>query len=377
MSRLLACFTASLAGLALLAIASCGSRTGLFGPDGQGLLSDGGLADGAPDIDGTVPCVPGRFDLELATAQLMFVVDRSGSMDFELTRDIVAPPGRSRWELLRNALEDTIVPFDQQLAMGAKFFPEPLTESDLFDPDRSCQTDTGVGIAPRRGNAQAILSVFDTSTPRGGTPTAEALRLAAQFLVQSRTVARTIVLATDGAPNCNANLDASRCTCTTPNLSCSQNPDRGRYSCLDDARTLSVIRDIADVQKIPVYVIGIGISRPEFTRVLSEMAVTGGRPRPTEPRHYNVQTASEMGDALTTIRDSVAKCTYLTPSSPLDPDAISVEIDGVRILRDPTRRNGWDWVDQSYGEIAFFGTACDRAQTGTAKVSGVVSCEQG
>lgn len=377
MSRFLACFGAAIAGAVFLSVASCGSRTGLFGPEGQGLLPDGALPDGAfPDgpVDGAVPCLPGRFDMELATAQLMFVIDRSRSMEFYLNRELEAPIGQRRWDVLRNSLEETVLPFDQQLAMGAKFFPETMTEEEARFTDRACATDTGVGIAPKRGNAQSILSVFDTTVPLGGTPTAEAVRLAAQFLVQSRGVSRTIVLATDGAPNCNGDLDNLRCTCTTPNVDCSVSPER-RFSCLDDTRTIATIREIADVQKVPVYVIGLG-SLGKFVQVLDAMAVAGGRPRPTSPRHYNAQTASELSSALTTIRDSVAKCTYLTPSSPNDPNAITVEIDGVPITRDPARKDGWDWVDQSYGELAFFGTACDRAQAGTAKVSGVVSCEK-
>lgn len=376
MSRFFASLAAVAAGAVLLSAASCGSRTGLFGPDGLATLPDGALADAQPPIDGQVPCVPGRFDLDLATAQLMFVIDRSRSMNFALnSSDEAIPPTPSRWRILRDSLAETIVPFDQELAMGAKFFPEPSSEAQQGDPEIACATDVGVGIAPKRGNAQAILANFNGPRPIGGTPTAEAMRLAAQFLVQSRGVSRTLVLATDGAPNCNADLDHLTCTCTNPDLPCRED-FRRRYSCLDDRRTVDTIREIADVQKVPVYVIGIGsLERPDFLGVLDEMAVAGGRPRPTTPRHYNVQTAGELTDALAIIRDSVAKCTYLTPSSPNDPDAISVEVDGVPIARDRSREDGWDWVDQGYGELAFFGEACARAQSGNARITGVVSCE--
>src|SRR5207253_10935105 len=122
--------------------------------------------------------------------------------------------------------------------MGAKFFPETMTPDQATDPSFSCRTDTGVGIAPKRGNANAILDVFDTSEPLGGTPTAEAVRLAAQFVTTSRAVARTIVLATDGEPNCNGNLDENRCTCTNQSGNCVGN-DRFRFSCLDDTRTVN------------------------------------------------------------------------------------------------------------------------------------------
>ena len=362
-----------------VAMMSCGSRTGLFGPE-PGFFSGDATTDAASDApdDGPVPCVPGRFTFELALTQLMFVIDRSGSMAFTLNGVQEAPRSLWRWTVLQNALRRTITTFDDQIAMGAKFFPEVLTDSDLADAQRSCRTDDGVAIPPARGNAQAILGVFDATRPRGGTPTSEAIRQAATFLTQKRSVARTIIVATDGAPNCNGDLDARTCVCTS--AFCDVNPSRGRYSCLDDGRTIDVIRQTADVQKIPVYVIGIGSTeRPEFLEVLDQMAMAGGRPRATAPRHYNVQSENDLTSALETIRDSVAKCTYLTPSAPNDPNAISVEIDGVAIPRDPTKTSGWDWVDQGYGELAFFGEACALAQGSggpPAIVSGVVTCDE-
>ncbi len=374
-----------IAGGVTLALVSCGSRTGLFGPDPSDLITAQDAGKDAADVvpDGPIPCIPGRFTFELALTQLMFVIDRSGSMAFDLEGHADNPPVTSipeqdkRWRILQGALQATITTFDQQIAMGAKFFPEVLTPSDLIDSEKSCRTDTGVGIPPARGNAQKIISTFDTSQPRGGTPTSEAVRIAAQFLTASRSIARTIVLATDGAPNCNGDLDADTCVCTSL-VSCASSPDRGRYSCLDDSRTIDTIRVIANDQKIPVYVIGIGgTEKPEFLKVLDDMAIAGGRPKPTTPRHYNVQSSQDLKDALVSIRDSVAKCTYLTPSAPTDPNAIRVEIDGVSIPRDQTKTNGWDWIDQAFGELAFFGDACLKAQGSglPSVVSGVVTCD--
>src|SRR3954454_16431798 len=144
---------AGLFATAVVAMGACGSRTGLFGSDSPGGLPDGALpdaqvTDGPPD--GKVPCTPGRFGFELATAQLMFVIDRSGSMAFALDgrRPDQAgnlPPGvLSRWDTLRDALFQTITPFDNTLAMGAKFFPEVLL-GDPNEPapaDEACRTDT-------------------------------------------------------------------------------------------------------------------------------------------------------------------------------------------------------------------------------------------
>jgi hypothetical protein len=40
--------------------------------------------------------------------------------------------------------------------------------------------------------------------------------------------------------------------------------------------------------------------------------------------------------------------------------------------------NGWDWVDQAFGTLAFFGPACLAASGGTttaSSVTGVVRCD--
>jgi hypothetical protein len=363
----------------VVAMISCGSRTGLFGPDSE-LAADASLDGGDAGEDGAVPCKPGRFTFELALTQLMFVIDRSGSMAFSLDGLSGQPPNEipkplQRWGILQEALRRTITTFDDQIAMGAKFFPEPVPRGSV-DSERSCRTDPGGGIAPARGNANAILRVFDSTEPRGGTPTAEALRLAAQFLTQRRGVAKTLVLATDGAPNCNVNLDDDTCVCTS--VADCHSTSNGRYSCLDDARSVATVQNIAGNQKIPVYVIGIGgLEKPQFRQVLDDMAVAGGRARATSPRYYSASSQAELTTALVSIRDSVAKCTYITPSAPQDPNNITVEIDGVVIPRDQTKNDGWDWVDQNFGELAFFGEACAAAQGSggpPAVVSGTVVC---
>jgi len=373
---------------AFLVTASCGSKTGLFGSDPgtsinpeAGTISETSRIDAPPD--GPIPCTPGKFDFELAAAQLMFVIDRSGSMSFSLDGQQPSQFGGlpagvpSRWEVLRDALFATILPFDASLAMGAKFFPEVAERGAPVE--EACATDIGAGIAPARNNTAAIMSVFDTTEPVGGTPTSEAVRLAAQYLTGTRGVARTMVLATDGAPNCNGDLQQNRCTCTSfsANGTPQCNGPTGEYQCLDDTRTINTIRTIFESQKIPVYVIGIGSTeRPEFLQVLDNMAVAGGRARATAPRHFNVTTATEMKAALGTIQESVAKCTYLTPSAPTDPSAISVEVDGKSIPRDTSHTNGWDWLDQGYGTLQFFGAACEAASNAAKPtITGVVSCE--
>lgn len=377
MKRSSSSFSTSLVGGALFAavlLAACGSKTGLFGPDPSSSTPqaqpEAGIVDArAPDAppDGPVPCVPGRFDFQPATAQLMFVVDRSGSMNTTLDGQEDPPAGTSRWELLRSGLSQTLSGFDQQIAMGAKFYPSAKLISEF-----ACVAEDGVELEPSLGNASKIIDVFDTTFPHGGTPTADALRIAADHVSKIRGVARTLVLATDGAPNCNGDHPFSPCVCTSndPNAC-----DRDVSNCLDDTRTIGTIRDIAENQKVPVYVIGIGsLESAVFRKTLDDMAVAGGRAKPTAPKYYSAQTPAELTSALASVRDSVGSCTFLTPSAPTDPNAIVVQIDGQNVTRDTTRTEGWDWVDQAYGTLALFGDACKKAQAAAGKVAGVVRC---
>jgi hypothetical protein len=361
----------------LIAAAACGSRTGLFGPEGFELNADGGLEEAG--LDATVGCTPGDFTFQLALTQLMFAIDRSGSMAFTLDGLPSFPRSQWRWSILQNSLAQTITTFDNQIAMGAKFFPEEITQDQATESEQACQLDSTIAIPPAQGNAQTILRVFDNSTPLGGTPTSEAIRVSADALSVSRSVARTIVLATDGAPNCNGGIDRNSCTCTSaigqPSCNTSAN---GQFNCLDDTRTVETIRHTNQDLGIPVYVIGIGSTdRPDFLDVLDNMAVAGGRPRTTGTRkHYSANSQDELTTALETIRDSVSKCTYLTPSAPDDPDSITVKISGATVPRDPTQQNGWDWIDRRLGALQFFGAACTRAQSASTPtaVSGTIVC---
>jgi hypothetical protein len=369
------------------AMASCGSRTGLFGAQPDQFLDASDFDVDQPDarrdgdattdrdadaridapIDGPIACIPGTFDFQLAAAQIMFVLDRSGSMAFGLGTDHApTPPLPSRWQALHDALAGAIVPFDSQIEMGAKFFPE--ADVNPFDPDDGCRLASGVGISPGLNHANTILNTFNSTDPKGGTPTALALTYSGQFLNNTRGIARTMVIATDGAPNCNGKLNGNTCTCTqTPQSSCQADPT----GCLDDVATVSAINDIFLNKKIPVYVIGIG--GQSFASTLDAMAVAGGRPKPGSPKYLPGDSSAEMQAAFTTVRDSVAKCTYLTPSAPTDPDAITVDVAGKTITRDPTHTDGWDWSDQEFGVIELFGNACN---TATPKnVNGTIQCK--
>ncbi len=265
----------------------------------------------------------------------------------------------SRWAALREAVTTSILPLADELPLGARFFPDPNVVGEKVE----CSTDPGTAILPALGTAPAILELFEGS-PEGATPTAAALRRASEEVATNRSTARAIVLATDGAPNCNASLNGNTCVCTADDpLACMR--AGGATSCLDDVQSVQVITSIFATRRIPVYVVGVGPTEA-FRGTLDAMAVAGGRPRSGTTKYYDAVDGVGLTAALSSIHDGVARCTYEISSSPDSADAIDVELGGKQIPRDPTHVEGWDWVDDGYGRLELFGSACARARDATA-----------
>lgn len=351
-------FVGALASLFAVA-AGCGAKTGLR------------LPDVAPEA---AVCVPGTYALVRRSADVVFVIDRSTSMEWGLEGGAMGRP--SRWEVLRSVLGPALLPFQSTLNMGAAFFPQPPSGS--MNIEEYCIANTRLDVEPGPNNAGAILSILNGTEPNGGTPTHDALTVVTNYLRgrAARGRARYIVLATDGGPNCNGALDYRTCVCTrlddAGNPTCALNPDQ-RYNCLDDTRTLRLIAENAR-QGIPTYVIGIDDpTRPDLTAVLNAMAVAGGRPNTGagRERYYSVRRAQDLSNAFQAIQNAIARCAFVTPTQPDDPDAVEILVDGTPVARDPSRTEGWDWTDRDYGEITFFGRVCSSlmpASTVTARI---------
>jgi hypothetical protein len=335
------------------------------GPDAA--LRDAAFPDGPPI------CVPGRFPLALTTAELMLVIDRSGSMRQSIDGDPVPPRAEWRWFVLRDALAGSLTDLDPRIRVGAKFFPDPIPVGTT-DPIAACVSSPGVDFAPASGTAPAILARFDDPWPAGGTPTAEALTRAATALTAHR---RYLLLATDGAPNCNPDAEPPppSCICTSTLLACLGT--NGVLNCLDERHTVDVITDLAS-RGIPTFVVGIEDRlRVEFSDTLDAMAVAGGRPRhvPGERQFYSAESPEQLSAAVADITSSIVDCGFFTPSLPSGDEHFRVAIDGVEIPEDDA--NGWIWTDRFWGELDLAGDACERARAPGAVVEALIdSCDR-
>lgn len=346
--------------LGALVAVGCGRtepvRYAEFPPDADVFLPgpDGGVDAGVDaGLDAGIdagPCLPRPLPLEPALPTVMFVIDRSGSMLEDLDGNLDG--GTTRWRVLETSLRSVLPPLDRQVAMGALMYPVR---------GLSCSAPTGVDLSPSVGNANALLSLFTSSVPLGGTPTSDALSVAATHLRNLRTAtsARAVILATDGAPNCNPALQNFACTCTSPPLN-HPNCDAPTH-CLDDTRTLRTLQTFF-ASNLPTYVIGLGSQLNQFASTLDAMAVAGGVPRAGSPRYYSVANQAQLTDAFTRITSQLTRCTFLLNGLGAN-DTFVVDVGGAVVPQGP---NGWEWVDQVNGELSLKGTACDAAAMGAA-----------
>lgn len=348
----------------------CGAKTGLSVPDTGPDAPFDAPFDAPRDTPPDVPidaCVERTIPLTPVRPEVMFVLDRSTSMGWALTGPDGAGP--TRYAILRDALAAQLPRYDDRSDMGLLLYPAEFGSSCSAAPEPQ--------LTPIPGNASALLAAVNASGPGGRTPTAEALAAARTYFVDhpDATRARAVVLATDGAPNCNAALDGARCPCTggagLPVGACGGDAEL----CLDDVRTISVIEALAAVG-VPTYVIGIdGDPDPALAEVLSRMASAGERPNPLDPERgfYSVRRATDLAAAFDRIQASIVSCTLsLSASLPTD-RAFVVTFDGAVLPRDATRTEGWE-VGDIEGTVVLYGEACMRAQEGVHVLEVEVLC---
>jgi von Willebrand factor type A domain len=312
--------------------------------------------------DGTVGCTPGVVTLTRARPTVMFVLDRSTSMGTSMNG---SRNGQTRWEALGAALATVLPPVDKSLAIGALIFPG---QASLMT---NCTVPGRADLQPATGNVAALTQLMNSYYPDGSTPTAAAIDTAAKLLLSMRTasMARALVLATDGGPDCNAGLNPMTCRCLTASNTggnCSSSAQ-----CLDDARTIKAIADY-EAKGLPTYVIGIESQGDnQLDDVLNAMAIAGGRPQHgVVQSFYPASSAADLSAALTAIRDQVGACTYLTSSVPDQNGAIVITVDGGEIATDQ-----WIWGNKNNGEILLLGDVCQTlANESAPKITASVQC---
>ncbi len=266
-------------------------------------------------------------------------------------------------------------------------------------PD-TCETpkdlDVLVPVGAGATTVPEIEHALGTYMPAGGTPTADALAHALDYFTtgdgKSLSGTSYVLLATDGGPNCNADLscDASSCTVNLENSMagkgcggscCDPKLDpNGPANCLDEKRSVAQVSALADAG-IKTFVVGIPGSQ-FFADTLDKLAVAGLEEHPSGPPSYYAVTSADgaqgLADVLTRITTGlITSCRLQLTSVPPDPnyeDLLNVVIDGQDVPQ--MGADGWT-VDRTTAPptIVLAGKTCEYMEShGAERVQITYGC---
>lgn len=363
-------------------LTACGPSGGRRNGNGNGNGNDkpdlsvpgGGSKDmavgGSPDqsgvtLDLTGACGKQTFKLEKAgPPNLLLVLDRSGSMG--------TGPG-STWVEITTAINTVVGQLQGEIKWGLEYFPT----------DNSCGVSATVAVEVGNDTADAIAMSITMNEPTdGSTPTAEAVRKGANYLAAlSDPNPKFIVLATDGAPNCDSpgTSGSQVCTCTAPftqqGTNCCFGPACIPCSFLPSADSGAGEAVVEAANKgINTFVIGLATGSGEAA-VLNDLATKGKTARPGNPKYYEASNQTDFVNAINAIGKQIVSCTLALTAAPLVPDYSEVKAEGSVVPRDTTHAEGWDYGPNNTS-IIFYGSYCDQLQAGTIKdVDATFSCE--
>jgi Mg-chelatase subunit ChlD len=379
--------------------ATGGSATGGSGGTGGSAGGSGGTVNqagesGAGGEAGMKACAKDVQEAKLTPANLLFVIDKSGSMEcnppngdsvlggmcemFPRKEDPTQP---SKWEVTRDALAmalDTLA-MQENISAGLSVFPKGTASN-------SCTVDSTPEVPIAKLNAaqrNAIGSVLDDVDPAGLTPIAGATilsyaHLADEIRAGQLTGNTFVVLLTDGAETCRKE--------ELPPL---------------------VGEDVPNARLFNIRTFVIGAPGSEEARgLLSQIAYEGGTATSPDCEHGGALTENETGDChfdmttsmnfaedlndalLAISRTKTLSCTFDVPTNPngggVNLEEVNVTFEaGDGSVEEPSNVpgencendvDGWQYsADKT--KIILCGEICDRVQADPeGQVSIVLGC---
>ncbi len=273
--------------------------------------------------DETLPVVP-------AEGEILFVIDRSGSMDFPAVGTT-----RTRWVELQDAMS-SVLPMVSDLPLGMLTFPLLTGDAERDNCMVASSPDIDVAV----GTSSAISSRLVAADPRAGdTPTPAALATTETYLAgRSTSGTPFVILATDGLPepNCGATVGA----------------------------TVSAISGLRSREGVDVFVLGIvgpdpdgdtsGI--PALQDALNMFADAGGRPRAGATRYYEAVDAASLTSSLESILGAATDCRFALDTAPARPASVTVRQDATVVPA-----SGYTLTGRL---LEFSGAYCDQIRNG-------------
>lgn len=296
-------------------------------------------ANGDDQNIGPEVCESLAIRAEPVAPDMLIVLDRSLSMTG------TGKSGLPRWPASVSGLKSVTTQLDQAMRFGLMVFPGNSTE---FCAKGEMRVELDFDRAP------PIAQALDATSPAGGTPTADSLRLAREVLNRDRNIpdavqrSKYVLLVTDGAPTCK--VDAANGITSGP----------------DEANTYAAVGELAQ-DKIKTYVVGYDTRDSQHEASLDEMARRGAT---GDTVHRAVEDEAGLIAELERITATAVSCSYVLENAPGDPRFVRVAIDG----QSYPLGSAWELADAT--TVSLLGPACDVLRDGKAHALEItVECE--
>jgi hypothetical protein len=323
-------------------------------------------------------CTGWRAAPEWVGASMLLVVDASSSM-----RETANGTGnRSKWEVTRDALVETVNSLSDDTAVGVLGYPNmDIQQGPGIVGDPANCVNIGALVVPQmlgtNNQRQIVVDALNAIQTHTCTPTHDAYALAVEAYAATPTSGQKyILLMTDGAPTLLRNCEDGSCV------------DRVGA----EQPVIDEVANALATYGIRTFVLGSpGSETHAYTGLdnrwwLSQAAEAGGTSpgncsHTAEPYcHFDMTQATDFGAALQTalsqIVGMVVRCDYTLPAPPpgetLDTNAINMilwpnGVDAYMVLRAPDAScvRGW-YLDPATQEVRLCSETCDLAQSDPA-----------
>lgn len=326
--------------------ASGGGSGGLVNASGGTPVIEVPVGGGAA---GELNCGFQRFEPKRVPADVVLVLDRSGSMKEEPSG---SDSGMSKWEIVVPAVAEVVESTASVVNWGLKGFPE----GEGSECVAGSVTDA-IDVPVADDSAPHVVAQMQSIRPEGnGTPTGDAIRAAVTY---AKSVAnghkKYLLLATDGEPSCAGT---------------SKDTSKAR------ADATQAVADALSAG-LPTYVVGVATTKDSATKALNAMANAGGvAVTGATTQYYLASSRAALVAALQTIAGDVSKtCVFNLEPAPPAPDFIAVKVSGAIVPRDATSTNGWEYTNAAHTALEIFGAACDTIRQTSEAVEIVYGCQ--
>ena len=340
------------------------------GGNSSGFNVTTGGGDCGPPVSDAGLCGNEVLPTQQDRPNLYFIIDVSYSMHetFDSTGT-----GPTKYAAAVSAIIEVLELIGHRVSYGAAVFPfsslnncEPGAELFKTQPGDSVVCAINGKVGDILTNLEKAL---DGISPGGNTPLSATLTVLEPTLT-ALPGTTAVILATDGAPNCNPDVSCGPALCeynidgdTIDGILC-QAPvnccDQNGGGCVDNVATDAALTQLHNAG-ISTYVIGLPGIEATLGSVLDGMADAGGTARSGSPSYYEVSDSQTLATTLRSIATQIAvSCTITLQNTPPNWGQVNVYLDALEVPS--STDNGWTQIDDHTLEIT--GSYCTTLQTG-------------